>query len=195
MDNIKRITVSETPIERFYNVDQRTKARWDKPAGLWYSCGYEWLNWMAYNMPHWFDAVEYIYELQIDPEEILFIRTYEELMYFNRLYGKYIRGSGNGIDWAEVAEDYKGIEICPYINSGRYSLDWYYTWDIASGCIWDASAIIDFKGERFTETSDTYRQKPEYELDDYLPRKSNPSTTPSAVALAGLVGFILGKSK
>lgn len=193
MDNIKRITVSKTPIERFYDVDQSTEARWDKPAGLWYSCGPEWLNWMAYNMADWFDAVEYIYELEIDPEDILFIRTYEELRDFNRIFGKHLSRRGNGIDWNHVADNYKGIEICPYIWRARHEFDWYYGWDIASGCIWDSSAIIGFKGERFTETSDTYRQQPEYDIDDYTPIRRNPSPSLSAVALAGLAGYLLGK--
>lgn len=47
------------------------------------------------------------------------------------------------IDWAQIAECYQGIIIAPYIWSRR--LDggafWYYGWDCASGCIWDASAI------------------------------------------------------
>ena len=43
-------------------------------------------------------------------------------------------------DWAKVASHYDGIEICPYIESRR-NMTWYYGWDVASGCVWNASGI------------------------------------------------------
>lgn len=45
------------------------------------------------------------------------------------------------IDWRQVAKDCDGIIIAPYQWSRRMSLDWYYGWDCASGCIWNLSAI------------------------------------------------------
>jgi hypothetical protein len=47
------------------------------------------------------------------------------------------------IEWKRVAKDYQGILIVPYIWSERLSETnrWYYAWDCASGCIWDADAI------------------------------------------------------
>lgn len=48
-----------------------------------------------------------------------------------------------GIDWRRVATDYEGIIIAPYILSRRLhdGSNWYYGWDCASGCIWDAAAV------------------------------------------------------
>lgn len=40
-----------------------------------------------------------------------------------------------------VAKDYDGIEIAPYQESLRYDLEWYYGWDVASGCIWNFEGI------------------------------------------------------
>lgn len=47
------------------------------------------------------------------------------------------------IDWREVARFYQGIIIAPYQWECRLAQDvsWYYAWDCASGCIWDATAI------------------------------------------------------
>lgn len=45
------------------------------------------------------------------------------------------------IKWFEVANKYQGIIIPTYLWSCRMRMDWYYTWDCASGCIWDLSAI------------------------------------------------------
>jgi hypothetical protein len=58
-------------------------------------------------------------------------------------------GMGMHIDWGKVASQYSGIEICPY--QGGLRMDnrtrWYYTWDIASGCVWDPAGVqIQFVG-------------------------------------------------
>ena len=48
------------------------------------------------------------------------------------------------IDWAAVARCYQGIIIPTYHFEFRFDThvsDWYYGWDCASGCIWDAGAI------------------------------------------------------
>jgi len=47
------------------------------------------------------------------------------------------------INWQPVAEEYQGIIIAPYIWERRLTdhAPWYYAWDCASGCIWDAAAI------------------------------------------------------
>lgn len=48
-----------------------------------------------------------------------------------------------GLDWHSVAVAYQGIIIAPYVFARRFTHLWYYGWDCASGCIWDASAIAD----------------------------------------------------
>lgn len=45
------------------------------------------------------------------------------------------------IDWRAVAGLYDGIVIAPYSWHHRLALSWYYTWDCASGCIWNLDAI------------------------------------------------------
>lgn len=46
------------------------------------------------------------------------------------------------IDWDAVAGTYQGIIITPYIWERRLGDSaWYYSWDCASGCIWDPAAI------------------------------------------------------
>lgn len=45
------------------------------------------------------------------------------------------------IDWARVACSWQGIIIAPYQWTSRRNVSWYYGWDCASGCIWDAAAI------------------------------------------------------
>lgn len=46
------------------------------------------------------------------------------------------------VDWNAVAADFDGVVIAPYQWSRRLQgPHWYYTWDCASGCIWNLSAI------------------------------------------------------
>lgn len=61
--------------------------------------------------------------------------------------------SVTAFDWIDVASRYSGIEIAPYQWKRRIhpSTFWYYTWDCASGCIWDLSAIKKFEVARGIE--------------------------------------------
>ena len=46
-------------------------------------------------------------------------------------------------EWDTLIGQYDGIEICPYLQQFRMSNSmWYYTWDVASGCIWDPQVLI-----------------------------------------------------
>ena len=49
--------------------------------------------------------------------------------------------------------DYQGIIIAPYLWTRRHheSTGWYYSWDCASGVIWDARAIAELKPLAATE--------------------------------------------
>lgn len=68
---------------------------------------------------------------------------------------KYLINYDYCMDWGKVAQEYSGIEICPYFEQNnlnilkdgyRVNLNWYNRWDVASGCIWEPSkAIVDYK--------------------------------------------------
>lgn len=105
-----------------------------KPSGLWYGIGSEWVDWVRSEVPEW--EAEYMHILDVDLNKMVVIRTYDELLSFTEAYGDEM-----AIDWGRVANDYHGIEIAPYIHKARLELMWYYTWDIASGCIWNTQAI------------------------------------------------------
>lgn len=115
-----------------------------KPKGLWYGVGDSWLRWIKSEMPNW--DHDNVYRLDIDESKMKIIRTYEELLAFDNEYGVNNQGrsffdNGRMIDWVKVAKDFRGIEIAPYIPEGRYELQWYNSWDVASGCIWSNDII------------------------------------------------------
>lgn len=110
-----------------------------KPDGVWYACGFDWLDWVLSEMPQW--AHPYIYNLKIDKSDFKIIRTPGELVKFAK---KYVIGdvsTSMKVNWSRLAENYTGIEICPYQPSLRHEFMFYYGWDIASGCVWDTHTI------------------------------------------------------
>jgi len=113
-----------------------------KPQGLWYGCGDAWVEWVRSESPEWLEASNYLYEVKTDGK-VLKISNDEE---FEELEAEFGLQSpfGRLIDWELIQrEGYGGIEICPYNMQRRMSSDWYYGWDVASGCIWDSSSIQD----------------------------------------------------
>jgi len=62
-------------------------------------------------------------------------------MEFTRKFKEQNHYSDDMINWEEVSKNWEGIEIVPYIWTARNILNWYYPWDVASGCIWNLDGI------------------------------------------------------
>ena len=62
--------------------------------------------------------------------------------------GKFLKATNN---FRNLTSKYNGIEICPYLWSKRMRSNWYYPWDVASGCIWDGRGL--FSAELLVEKS------------------------------------------
>jgi len=130
--------MSKKPVDSVDDVSSQPSSS-PKPTGFWYSCEHEWHDWVRLEMPNW-EGDNY-YDVQIDYSNVLVIDTYEKLLDFDAQY----KNKEFGINWQLVAQEYSGIEICPYQYKVRYKLMWYYGWDIASGCIWKRDAIKAIK--------------------------------------------------
>jgi hypothetical protein len=69
---------------------------------------------------------------------VLHLSSSDELLAFHAEFGL----DNWKVSWIAVAEQWQGIIIAPYLWERRLGdPSWYYTWDCASGCIWDATAI------------------------------------------------------
>jgi hypothetical protein len=141
-----RILMSKNDEIQFRPVDQSSTPR-HKPMGLWYGIGTSWLDWVRGEMPEW--EAENVFLLDINESKIIKITNDEELLAFNDKYsekntygGSFLTGDAP-INWVKVAEHYDGIEIAPYLWNMRMDdrVGWYYTWDVASGCIWGSGVI------------------------------------------------------
>jgi len=109
-----------------------------KPCGLWYGVGREWLDWIR--AEHFHEQIGHIYRLHLNRSGMRMVRTVDALDKFN---ARYVRPEGShSLNWPAVMLAYSGIEIAPYQYSRRFDLSWYYSWDVASGCVWDPSAVL-----------------------------------------------------
>jgi hypothetical protein len=158
------IHYSNKPVLEVRSIDQRpqTKGVPRKPRGLWVSTEGEdgWAEWCkAENFQ--LDCLEYQTEVLLKPQaNILTLEGKEAIVAFTNEFGvpapEYLRGlssffdsygNGYGIDWQKVAKKYQGIIIAPYCWELRLedTTWWYYGWDCASGCIWNADAVAELK--------------------------------------------------
>ena len=126
----------------------------NKPEGLWYECqdgsSTSWKEFCAYELTGGANRYDSSYNVILNDSEILFIPDEHHFEKFYKMYSTNppydpdgSKGFDKMIDWPKVSKHYAGIEICPYLSSKRMADDgdWYYPWDVASGCVWATSGI------------------------------------------------------
>ena len=126
-----------------------------KPRGLWCSAetGIEadipWDVWCRLERVN-LDRLACCTPILLEPDaRVLHLRTADAIREFHTefaapsLPGNELVVSFGVVHWKAVADDYQGIVIAPYQWELRLEIEflWYYGWDCASGCIWDASAV------------------------------------------------------
>jgi len=124
-----------------------------KPSGLWVSVDGD-DDWAAWCQSEQFGLETYKFKQRITLRSnsligicepagrgVLHLDAPIQILRFDEIYASDESRYG-GINWAKVMDDYDGIIIAPYQWSLR--LDgpfWYYSWDCASGCIWNTEVI------------------------------------------------------
>lgn len=92
-----------------------------------------------------------IFRLDIDMSRILIINTPEDIIKFENKYRKNKDNFMSFIDWFEVSEDYRGIEIPNYIKLYNLCNDlpnWFSGWSVSSGCLFTTEVIKNFEEEK-----------------------------------------------
>ena len=116
---------------------------WWKPKGLWITTPGE-DDWPSYARKVFGrQRISHCSEIILASDhKVLFTDPWR----LGGLYAMKSRITGSGvINWPKVAEKYQGVVIAPYCWEARIELDWYYSWDVASGCIWDPVAIAEIR--------------------------------------------------
>jgi hypothetical protein len=164
---MRLVHYSAKPLGEIYSVKQEGNNRPFKPRGLWVSAetggedDHGWLDWCEmeqFAMENFEHAAEVFLR---EGANVLAIVGPEALLGFAEEYKRprtwpYY----DEIEWSKVAERYQGIIIAPYLWQLRLDdrTNWYYSWDCASGCIWDATAV-----ERIQHLSEFRKPKRERE--------------------------------
>lgn len=121
-----------------------------KPKGLWVSVEGpdDWKSWCeAEDFPLSNLALQHEVALS-ESANILRLSSLQEINRFTDLYIAPVKYhisfiDRSRLDWKNVAGTYDGIIIAPYVWECRLNdlSPWYYSWDCASGCIWNANAV------------------------------------------------------
>lgn len=150
------IHYTRRPLDSVRSVPQGGKAGVYKPCGLWVSVEglghFGWKDWCE--SEEWGalanaegQAKTLMYEIVLAADaNILRLSTPGDIDQFTSEYAA-DRHPGQEPDWQRFAAKYQGIIIAPYSYERRMTQHtlWYYGWDCASGCIWDAAAIAEVR--------------------------------------------------
>jgi hypothetical protein len=137
-----------------FDVDKTNISK--KPPGFWFGIGDEWLQHIK-KTNFWMSKYNYLYELEVNVDNLVAINNMKELQAFSSMYGV-VRENNitSDIDWFAVTKKTKkhGIVVShnfkkSYHKYSRFNkmsnvfngVEWYLSWDIASGVVWDARAI------------------------------------------------------
>lgn len=139
------IHYSEKSLASVYSVAQDDCHSNFKPSGLWVSVegDADWPSWCRDENFH-LGRLTHQTEIILAPTaNILRISDAAGLDEFTKEFAY----SSYGVNWPAVAEKWQGIIIAPYCYERRLAghATWYYTWDCASGCIWDAAAVAELR--------------------------------------------------
>ena len=171
LDPKKFYIVSTMPIEKFYNMSKIMEGSGTKPffasqtpeklvdkrgsAPMWFAPGYDWIHWLAIEMPHWLYASNHIYEIELNWDNIGIVDQEFINNYVSGASGGWFGGSQK-VEWGPVVARYSGL----YDPTG-HKLD---RWDIPSGCVWNWDGIhsirlVASKPEMMTQQDETIMVK------------------------------------
>ena len=152
MTSIKDMTLahySREPLvlDRDRDYPQKYPRR-DKPNGLWLSVSGE-DDWPSWCRAEGFCLGGLAHEtiITLDPAaRILLLESYDDIRGLTEQYPGASHDWSDVVypDWGAIAGQFDGIVIAPYSWEARFDPDtfWYYSWDCASGCIWNLDVIM-----------------------------------------------------
>lgn len=147
---------TKEPIKTLRSIAQATEVEISsyKPRGLWLSVDgeHDWKSWCEAELFE-LESLKHRYRVYLKKDSnILRLTSTQDILNFtekyNRVYRDYgLDWHGHFMDWTRLATEYQGLIISPYNWELRLDrrVHWYYGWDCASGCIWDANAIDKFE--------------------------------------------------
>lgn len=146
MTDVRLVHYSKRPLKLIRSTTQEREPD-AKPHGLWVSddaCEQNWRRWCE-DEQFGLESLANVHDVALAPTaSILRLSSPGDIDAFHEEYTDLVGDRFRyGIHWAQVAAKYDGILITPYIWERRLAENagWYYGWDCASGCIWNAKAV------------------------------------------------------
>lgn len=135
---------STQPIERLIQKRYVQKTN-SKPAGFWFEVDGDWQRWCE-GESFRLETFRFSYSLDLDLSRFLFLKTISDIDSFTSQWTKGTEYNWE-VYWQLLHRAYSGIIIAPYQWERRYTdhTSWYYSWDCASGVVWNISAVRSFK--------------------------------------------------
>ena len=118
-----------------------------KPRGFWLSDESGDDGWSQWCESGQYNLGQHRTEFDVDLTHIRHLSGEADLIAFTSEFGEEGR-YGPAINWPAVGATFKGVVVTPYVWSQRLTLDWYYTWDCASGVFWDVSCLRRLSASR-----------------------------------------------
>jgi hypothetical protein len=147
---------SAEPLTIVRSVAQEPNAKsGDKPDGLWFCAGSGDDGWKElceialYDLQRLRVVTEIVFKPTVN---FMHVVGAEGIDAFTKKYDFVTKWAGGtvpryDIDWFRIAQKFQGIIIAPYVLNRRFDAHdrWYTSWDCASGCVWDADAVLELK--------------------------------------------------
>lgn len=142
-------------VDEMYSVEQ-VDALAAKPKGFWVSVDGEddWPCWCTQEEFRDIQAQVH-YRAVLSPEaNIRYITSSAEMLEFDKEFGEVLYPGSSCpsryVNWFNVSQQCQGIIIAPYLwDMRRNGPDWYWSWDVASGCVWDSAAVASLELVRY----------------------------------------------
>jgi hypothetical protein len=153
---VRWVHFSDKPLPATLDSFVQTEHVWIKPRGLWISDEDAELGWLAWCRDEggadFMKRCKFVHNVTLKPNaEVLHLKSCSDIDWFTKEFHfleEELPTFGGTvmmlyINWMRVSKVYQGIIITPYQWDCRFDFNcnWYYGWDCASGCIWDAGAV------------------------------------------------------
>lgn len=148
---------SDKPLPATLDSFRQNPEHFFKPRGLWISDEDTKEGWLAWcrdeGGANFMKRCTIAYNVTLKPDaEVLLLKSCSDIDWFTNEFHFLDDEMPEGysgtvmtryINWERVSKIYQGVIITPYQWDRRLDFDchWYYGWDCASGCIWDAGAV------------------------------------------------------
>ena len=145
---MKLVHYSDQPLGALLVREPGPERAFFKPRGLWLSDDDCDDNWRAWCVAEGFglERLTHVHDVELLPDaNVLILKSAADIRSFTRewTFEDPKLPSMMRVRWPDVMTAYDGLIITPYIWRMRLDMEagWYYSWDCASGCIWQPRAV------------------------------------------------------